>query len=1196
MNKSILKDYAPKARTAFIQAITDKAALYGITENSVLPCEVSGDFAFIDGRPYPRIVNTQRGELLSQINEHSFSYVMEEIAYTWFNRFAAIRFMEVNGYLSHGYGVLSHPEGHNIPEIVEKAQFITMTGLDKEEVIQLKMAGDKDDELYRGLLIAQCNELSSAMPFLFEKVDDPTELLLPDNLLHTGSIIRDMVETIPEEDWREVEIIGWLYQFYISEKKDVLIKAKKAYKSEDIPAVTQLFTPNWIVKYLIQNSLGAKWMRTYPTSSLKAKMEYYIEPAEQTPEVNEELRRITPSSLNPEELTVMDPACGSGHILVEAYDILKEIYLERGYRRREIPQLILDKNLFGLEIDDRAAQLAGFALMMKARRDDSGIFQRNVKPNVLVIKSVTGEGAKGWLEVFENADTFGSLIRIPEGLKEKLPEIKKEIDGLEAKGDLLSHNMIEDLRHLVRQTELLARKYDVVVANPPYMGGRFMNAKLKAFVNKEYADTKSDLFAVFIMRIIDMAASSGSIGLMTPFTWMFLSSYKKLRERILFENTLTSLVRPEYHAFFDSAYVPICGLTLSRISLPEFRGGFIELKDFYGADLQPIKALEAIKNQDCGWFYRASATDFRKIPGSPIAYWVSENVRMVFEKNMKLGELVEPKQGLITGDNDRFIRFWHEVSALNTAFMYLKSKKWYPFNKGGDYRKWYGNAEYLVNWERDGYEIKNFRDKQGRLRSRPQNLEYNFRNHISWSLITSGNFSVRYYSSDFAFNVAGISCFPETQDTYYLLACLNTKMANLFTKIINPTINSNVGDVSSIPVIIKRKEDVDRIVKQMLNFSKSDWDSYETSWDFSEMPLLRKKGSTEGGRLSEPETQERRREDSSSFLCFSTFDSLALSISYNNYRTQCQQMTDKMKELEEENNRIFIEAYGLQDEITSDVPIGDITLFANPKCKYKGDLSETELEERFKEDTMKELISYAVGCMMGRYSLDESGLIYAHSGNIGFDASKYKTFPADSDGIIPITDTELPDDDDAALRFFRFIETAWAKEGLEDNLDFIADAIGRKARESSRDAIRRYFVNDFFKGHLKTYKKRPIYWLFSSGKQKAFQALVYVHRYNEGTLSRMRTEYVLPLQSRLSRHIEHLEKDRDAASSTSAANKIQREIDKLRKQREELLRFDEKLRHYADMRIKLDLDDGVKVNYDKFGDLLAEVKAVTGKK
>ena len=470
MNRNILKDYAPRARTAFIQAIADKAALYGITEEGILPCEVKGDFAFIGGRHFPKIVDTQRRELLRQINKHSFSYVMEEIAYTWFNRFAAIRFMEVNGYLSHGYRVLSHPEGHNIPEIVEKAQFVEMTGLDKEEVIRLKMAGDRDDELYNRLLVAQCNELSSAMPFLFEKVDDPTELLLPDNLLHTGSIVRDMVETIPEEDWREVEIIGWLYQFYISEKKDALIKAKKAYKSEDIPAVTQLFTPNWIVKYLIQNTLGAKWLRTYPTSSLKDKMEYYIEPAEQTLEVIEELRRITPSSLNPEEITVMDPACGSGHILVEAYDLLKEIYLERGYRRRDIPRLILEKNLFGLEIDDRAAQLAGFALMMKARQDDGGIFERNVKPNVLVIKSVKGEGVKFGLEVFENADTFGSLIRIPDGLKKSLPVMKKGIDELERKGDLLSHNMIEDLRHIVRQTELLSRRYDVVVTNPPYIG------------------------------------------------------------------------------------------------------------------------------------------------------------------------------------------------------------------------------------------------------------------------------------------------------------------------------------------------------------------------------------------------------------------------------------------------------------------------------------------------------------------------------------------------------------------------------------------------------------------------------------------------------------------------------------------------------------------------------------------------------
>ncbi|MBD3180775.1 BREX-1 system adenine-specific DNA-methyltransferase PglX, partial [Candidatus Poribacteria bacterium] len=657
MNKKIIEKYAPEARKAFIQAVKDKAALYGITEKKVLPCEVKGDFAFINGRPFPGIVYTQRDELLTRIKDHSFGYIMEETAYTWFNRFAAIRFMEINGYLSHGYRVLSHPQGHSIPEIVEKAQFVNMPGLDKDQVIRLKMAGDRDEELYTWLLIAQCNEMSAAMPFLFEKVDDPTELLLPHNLLHTGSVIRDMVETIPEEDWREVEIIGWLYQFYISEKKDELMAAKKAYKSEDIPAVTQLFTPNWIVKYLVQNSLGAKWLRTYPNSSLKDKMEYYIEPAEQTPEVMEELKRITPSSLNPEELTVMDPACGSGHILAEAYDLMKEIYLERGYRKRDIPRLILEKNLFGLEIDDRAAQLAGFALMMKARSDDREIFGRKVQPNVVVIKgkrlgaeaqrykgtengenSLCLSASEPLYLLFENADTFGSLIRIPHSLKKNLPVIKEEIDELEKKGDLLSYNIIEDMRHIVRQTELLSCKYDVVVANPPYMGRRKMNLKLKKLADKEYPNTKSDLFAMFIERGFEMAKSdTGHNAIVTMQSWMFLSSYHNMRESLINFSATRNMVHMSNGvmgiAFGTSATIWF------NARLPSYKGSFsyVDYSDL-SPDNVPIEF--PIKNDR---LREASSEDLKKIPGSPIAYWVSDKVRETFQESVKLSEIAETR-------------------------------------------------------------------------------------------------------------------------------------------------------------------------------------------------------------------------------------------------------------------------------------------------------------------------------------------------------------------------------------------------------------------------------------------------------------------------------------------------------------------------------------------------------------------------
>ena len=563
----------------------------------------------------------------------------------------------------------------------------------------------------------------------------------------------------------------------------------------------------------------------------------------------------------------------------------------------------------------------------------------------------------------------------------------------------------------------------------------------------------------------------------------------------------------------------------------------------------------------------------RKIPGSPIAYWISNNVREAFRRE-KLNSWAPCRKGMFTGNNSLFLKLWWEVDGSKRYFK--------PYSKGGAFRRWYGNREFVVCWLNEGNVIREYSGSGNII------PDMFYRKCVTWSLITSSKFSVRYLDETFITGDAGPVCYPDLQKLWYVLGFLNTKLADYFAQLLNPTLNFSNGVIGKLPLndTMEGAIHISDIAKNCVGYSKWDWDAYETSWDFAGPPVLGKSG-------TEVQTNIGANEDE--ILCLCAFDPSSLSTSYYNYRTLCQRVTNKMKELEEENNHIFTKAYGLQDEIAANVPIEEITLFANPRYRYRGKLSEAELETRSKEDTMKELISYAVGCMMGRYSLDEPGLIYARSRNIGFDTSKYKTFPADSDGIIPITDAEWFDDD-AALRLFRFMETAWAKDGLEDNLDFIADAIGRKTRESSRDAIRRYFVSDFFKGHLKTYKKRPIYWLFSSGKQKAFQALVYLHRYNEGTLSRMRTEYVLPLQSRLPRHIENLEKDREAELPASAKNKIRREIDKLRKQREELLRFDEKLRHYADMRIKLDLDDGVKVNYGKFGDLLAEVKAVTGKK
>jgi len=1165
VDKNILKTYAPKAREDFINAVTNQAAFYGIAEKVIESCEIKGDFAFITGRSFPKQIKITRDELVAKITSNGFGQVMEEAAYTWFNRMAAIRYMEINGYLSHGYRVLSHPEGHKEPEILEKAHFLEkLDGLEKTEILRLKMAGNKDNVLYRKLFIAQCNELSRAMPFLFERVDDPTELLLPDNLLNTDSIIRKMIDEIPEDDWKEVEIIGWLYQFYIADKKAALMKAKKAYRTEDIPAVTQLFTPNWIVKYLVQNSLGAKWLCTYPSSSLLSKMDYYIPPCEQTEDTKARLKEFTPASINPEDLTFLDIATGSGHILVEAYSLLKEIYLERGYRSKDIAALILTKNLFGLEIDERAAQLAGFALMMKARRDDREIFNKGIQPNVIVIRGMTNdlpnnriiEGASELIELFKDAQTCGSLIRIPEETKKLLPNMKTALEEKKPTSDLWQSKYYDGLSNLIYQAELLSSKYDIIVANPPYMGRKKMNVILKDFAKTHYPRSKSDLFAMFIERGFESVKENiGYNAMVTMQSWMFLSSYEDFRREIL----KTSMIRNMVHmsngvmgiAFGTNATVWI------NAAMEHYKGSYsyVDNSDLGGNNI-PLKF--PIQNDR---LREASSFDFKRIPGSPIAYWVTNKVRDLFQ-NKKMIDYAKLFQGIITGDNEKHVRYWYECpinkitfSGHNIKDVDLSNKYWIPYNKGGESRRWYGNQDLVVNFKSGG---RNF------TRGKHQFSDYYLKPCFSWTYLSSTTLATRFFQNGFLWDVAGSSAFPYEEDNLYVFAALiGSSVGHYLLNIINPTINFQVENVAAIPLanLGNYRQYILPKVKECIDISKQDWDFSEISWKFSKEKLIANKRNS-------------------------------ISVAYDDWREETRIICKRLNILEIELNKIFIEAYGLQNELIPDVTVEEITLFSNPNYRYKGDLTDNRLEISLKLDTMKELISYAVGCMMGRYSLDTQGFIYANSSNFGFDSLKYETFLADEDGIIPVTEQEWFDDD-VACRFFEFIETVWAKKGLDENLDFIAGALGRKSGESSREAIRKYFVNDIYKDHCQTYKNRPIYWLFSSGKEKAFQALVYLHRYNEGTLARMRTEYVLPLQTKNMRYIEHLEKDKDAASG-SAVNKIQKEIDVLQMKQAELSKFDEKLRHYADKRIKLDLEDGVKVNYVKFGDLLADVNKIVG--
>ena len=1174
MNRNNLEAYAQQARRDFIAAVTGRAAFYGLTAKSIEPVVEQGDVALIGARAFSRNVAVSRKRLEEQIRRDGFERVMETMAYTWFNRFAAIRFMELHGYLDHGYRVLSHPEGQDQPEILEHAADVELPGLDREKAVELKLDGSKDEELYRLLLKAQCNALHQTMPFLFERIGDETELLLPANLLHTDSLIRQMVEGIDQSAWGQIEIIGWLYQFYISEKKGQVIG--KVVASEDIPAATQLFTPNWIVKYMVQNSLGAQWLATYPHSSIRGQMDYYIEPAEQSEEVTAQLATITPGTLNPEALTLIDPASGSGHILVEAYDLFKAIYLERGYQKRGVAQLILEKNLFGLDIDGRAAQLTGFALMMKGRADDRRLFERDVSLNVMALVdskgfdaerlaygvklSDYGLAASDLLELkrlFEHATTFGSLIQVPERMAAKLPGLKQLSETTSQ--DLYVVDALKRLAPLVQQAKLLAAQYDAVVANPPYMGSKFHIPILKKFLKEHYKGYEKDVFSAFIDRGLAFSKSHGRLGFMSPFVWMFISSHEHLRTRLIEKETITSLVQLEYSGF-EGATVPICTFTLQKCHVTAQKGCFIRLSDFRGSDSQAPRTLEAIRNRDCGWFFEAAQDEFKKIPGSPVAYWVSDCFRRLFEQGETLHESgVHPATGLQTGDNPRFIRCWWEIDTET------RSQKWIPLNDGGSLRKWYGNFVSHLNWESEGAELKAHKSSVVR------NQKYYFREGGTWSRISSSYFAVRLLPEGFIFDQAGDSFFAdEREDLLTMLAFLNTIICYSIMKVLCPTLNATAGNIELFPYpqrIKRYGEDIHTYVERLIDLSRVDWNAYERSWDFQSLPILT--ASSE----HTPTTES----------------------SYTAWITQNRETIAEMKRLEEENNRLFIDAYGLQDEITPDVPIEQITLTVNPAYRYGGKLTEEEQWTRFRKDTTAELVSYAIGCIMGRYSLDVDGLIYAHSGNVSFDATCYTTFPADPDGIVPLTDSDWFDDD-AAHRLIEFISMAWDAAHLEANLAFLANNLSPKKNEPSRETLRRYLCDRFVKDHLQTYKKRLIYWLFSSGKQKAFQCLVYLHRYNEGTLARMRTEYVIPLQGMMASRVRQLEGDIAAAASTAHRKRLEKERETLVKQQSELREFDEKLRHYADQRIGLDLDDGVKVNYGKFGDLLAEVKAITGAK
>jgi len=1148
MNRTKLKAYAPQARRDFIQAVTDRAAFYGLTEKNIESITENGDVAIISGRAFPRAIASKRKALEERIAQYGFGQTMDAIAYTWFNRLVAIRYMELHGYLDHGYRVLSHSDASkSIPEILEQAEHLDLPGLDEQKVIELKLEGSKEADLYRMLLLAQCNALHRSMPFLFEWIGDETELLLPENLLHTDSLIRKLVADIDEEDWQEVEIIGWLYQFYIAERKDEVMARKSAVPTEDIPAVTQLFTPHWIVRYLVENSLGRLWLMNRPGSRLREHMPYYIEGEAET-----DFLKIT----RPEDIRLLDPACGSGHMLTYAFDLLFRIYEEEGYAPNEIPAHILKHNLYGLEICPRAAQLAELALVFKAREKSRRFFQAGtlVQPRVLALQDIRFDEGElhdytaaldlgalfndpmlELLHQFEQATTFGSLIQ-PCLDEQNITFARHAIEAKDLGAQLFLRETHAKVLRALEQAEMLCQRYHVAVANPPYMGGNALGEILREFLNNYYPEGKSDLVAAFLLRVKTLTFHLAYEGCITFQNWMFISSYEDLRRIILAESPIQSLIhcgRGLWGSDFGS-----CAFVLQNRGGPAWVGGYFKLFDRQGEvnqnELLEARFLEIAPRPQ----FLVKGVDMLRVPGTPIAYWISHQLALGFEganvsSNWQSG-------GRCKTHNDRkFVRFFWEI----TFRSFSSDGPWKAYCNGGDYRKWYGNLSNVFRWtEASRY----FYSSNGGL----SNSNTWGREGITWSDVTIAANSFRLKPSVSEYSSLSPTLLNKGEGCLVqLLGFLNSKVAIEMLRAINPTLHANVGDVSRLP--LRTIDGISPRTEAMVTLARTDWDYFETSWDFFEQPLLRVELKATG-----------------------------LADSWRKWEAHLAAKITQMAELETENNRFWIEAFGLQKEMKPEVPWNDITL-ARP--------------DRRKD--MAAFLSYAVGCMMGRYSLDKPGLILADAGDtfenyltkVGRPKGRL-SFAPDEDGIIPVLNREWFADDIVA-RTDAFLRATFGEATLEANVRFIEESLGAE--------LRKYFLSDFYKNHLSNeraygYKKRPIYWLFSSGKERAFQCLVYLHRYHEGTLARMRTEYVIPLQGKMAARIEQLASETQKASSTSQRKTLEKERDKLLKHQTELRAFDEKLRHYADQRITLDLDDGVKVNYGKFGDLLAEVKAVTG--
>lgn len=1204
MNKTAIKNFAIWARNKLIADVSYDARLIGITEDGIakpLPQSFGGTQFFDIGTAEPYSISgeavRQRDKLIEVIQQKekdtdyktAYQYVIEEVAYTWFNRLIAIRFMEVNDYLPSHIRVLSSESGKLEPDLVTTPfdAELPFTAEEEAQIFQLKQ-DNKLDEVFRILFLKQCNALNEILPALFEKTKNYTELLLSLSVIDQDGVVYHLIHDIPEDDFNierggQVEIIGWLYQYYNTEPKAAAFAKNGKITKEEIPAVTQLFTPDWIVRYMVENSLGRLWVEGHPDCDLKENWKYYLEEAQQEPEVQAKLSEIRKeyAALNPEDIKLIDPCMGSGHILVYAFDVLMQIYESAGYSQRDAAKSILEHNIYGLDIDDRAYQLAYFAVMMKARQYNRRILNGENTCHVYAIqesnsinrahlkyfgagmddieKNAAKMQLEGLLDTLTDAKEYGSILNVESYNWDLLRRFVAAEDtaGQISMDSVGVEDTAEQLNRLVDIGETMARKYWVTITNPPYAAISNLSPKVNDFVKANYPDSKVDLFAVFIERCGLMTRVSGYQAMITQHAWMFLASYENLRDKLL-NKELINLAHLGPHAFdeINGEVVQTSSFVFCNDFFSNYNSTFVQL---VGGKNEAAKAAMFISGE-----HRFNKTNeqLREIQGTPYtAYWASDVVLSAFKKSHLVGDVSEPRVGMATANNDRFIRLWFEVNRnkfginISSRKEAVESrKKWFPFAKGGERRKWYGNNDTVVNWENDGFEIQNFKDeKTGRIRSHNYNLDYIFSSALTWTVIGTEKTSFRFCPVGFLYSNSGYGLFCNNEKTkYYLLGFMNSKIAASLLKILSPSMGFESGYLRKLPLI--ESDSLDSIVervKHCIDGSNAEWDSFDISWDFKKHPLLRNVST-----ISEAFTQ---------------------------WQSECDDRFNQLKANEEELNRIFIDIYGLQDELTPEVEDKDVTV-------RKADLQRD----------IKSLLSYAVGCMFGRYSLDVEGLAYAGG---EWDSSKYQSYIPDADNVIPITDEEYLDDD-IVSRLCAWLKAVYGADTLEANLDYIAKALGNKG-STSREIIRNYFLNDFFKDHCQTYSvtgsgKRPIYWLFDSGKQNGFKALVYLHRYTPDTIGNLRIDYLHKMQRVYESEINRMQDMMDHSENAREVAAASKRKDKLAKQLKECREYDEKISHLALSRIELDLDDGVKVNYrklqtaqdGKFYEVLADSKNI----